>query len=160
MRIADKGPVGQRLAWGARALAYGEKIPYKNPALQSATLRVDDGSDSDSAGASTIITLKFDVPVELRNGHVGFLDLSIKPYSKAWLTVNGVNATRLAANAAGEIEVTTAAPAAGDAMAALITAAEVEYLQGDWPIPSIYAKGSGVPGLPAAPFITTANRLV
>lgn len=42
-----------------------------------------------------MITLKFDVPVELRKGHVGFFDASIKPYSKAWLTVSGVNATAL-----------------------------------------------------------------
>ena len=90
MCIAVKGPVGQRLAWAARALAYGENIPFKNPALQSATLTT---SDSDSQ--ASMITLKFDVPVELRKGHVGFFDASIKPYSKAWLTVSGVNATAL-----------------------------------------------------------------
>ena len=58
------------------------------------------------------------------------------------------------ANAAGEIEVTMPPWIHGTAVAA----AAVEYLQGDWPIPSIYAKGSGVPGLPAAPFITTTTR--
>jgi hypothetical protein len=37
----------------------------------------------------------------------------------------------------------------------LVGASVVEYLQGDWPVPTIYAKGSGMPGLPAAPFIST-----
>lgn len=153
-----KAPVGQRLAWGARALAYGEKIPYKNPTLVSATMG--------TAADATTITLKFSVPVEIRHGHVGFFDASIKTDSKAWLSVNGVNATQIKTNAAGEVEVAiptsalmpshkqTAANMAEDVATAL--SASLEYLQGDWPVPIFYAKGSDVPGLPAAPFVTTA----
>ena len=88
------------------------------------------------------------MPVEVRSGHVGRIDASIKADSFAWLTVDGKNAT-LAATAACDVEVTTAAVLAE-------AGATVEYLQGDWPVPSIYAKDSETPGLPAAPFITTA----
>jgi len=135
-----KSPVGLRLAWGTRALAYGEKIAYKNPTLVSAE-RVAD--------SATTLTLKFDVPVEVRRGHEGYIGAVIKLDSKAWLTVNGMNAT-LSATASGDVTVATTREAL--ARSADGAAVSVEYLQGDWPIPSIYAKGSGVPGLPAAPF--------
>ena len=157
-----KAPVGQRLAWGARAMAYGEKLPYTNPRLLSATVgaaRTSNGSyylRSGSSGSSTV-TLKFDVPVEVRSGHVGRFDASIKAYSFAWLSINGANAT-LKATPAGEVEATV--PAAAGAATLLEGGSAppmmVEYLQGDWPVPAIYAQGSGVPGLPAAPFITAA----
>eukprot|EP01043_Picozoa_sp_COSAG02_P098340 COSAG02_NODE_34501_length_483_cov_0.778646_1_plen_110_part_00 len=98
-------------------------------------------------------------------GHVGFFDASIKTDSKAWLSINGANATQIATNAAGEVEVATPTSAllrlskhpsnATEDVTAL--SASLEYLQGDWPIPIFYAKGSGVPGLPAAPFITTTT---
>lgn len=154
-----KAPVGERLAWGARALAYGEKVPYENPMLVSATMGLEDTN-------TTTITLKFSVPVEIRHGHVGFFDASIAADSKAWLSVNGANVTKMAINADGDVEVTTPTsallplgkqmtPRATEDMVSL--SASLEYLQGDWPIPIFYAKGSGVPGLPAAPFITTTT---
>jgi hypothetical protein len=138
-----KGPVGMRLAWAARAMAYGEKVAYKNPALVEA-----------SVISSGKILLKFDVPVEVRHGHVGRFDSSIKSYSFAWLSINGANAT-LTTTPAGDVEAVTAAH--GWTTLNRQTPTTVEYLQGDWPVPSIYAKGSGIPGLPAAPFITTVQ---
>ncbi len=153
-----KAPVGERLAWGARALVYGEKVPYENPTLVSATMGLGD--------TTSTITVKFSVPVEIRHGHVGFFDASIPAASKAWLSVNGANATQIATNAAGDVEVTAPtsalvplrqqiSPNATEDVAVL--SASLEYLQGDWPVPIFYAKGSGVPGLPAAPFIATAT---
>ena len=98
-------------------------------------------------------------------GHVGFFDASIKTDSKAWLSINGANATHIVTNAAGEVEVATPTsalvslikqpPNVTEDVTAL--SASLEYLQGDWPIPIFYAKGSGIPGLPAAPFITATT---
>ena len=78
------------------------------------------------------------------------------------LTVNGVNTTTI-----NEVEAATDCVAGchntimvklppGEAAERLVAANVIEYLQGDWPVPTIYAKGSGMPGLPAAPFISTA----
>ena len=50
------------------------------------------------------LLLKFDTAVEVRGGHVGRFDATIKADSKAWLTVNRVNAT-LSATASGDVEV-------------------------------------------------------
>jgi hypothetical protein len=56
-----------------------------------------------------------------------------------------------------DAEAMTAAAVLVGGNEAPVAKVSVEYLQGDWPVPAIYAKGSGVPGLPAAPFIATAT---
>jgi hypothetical protein len=63
--------------------------------------------------------------------------------SFAWLTVGGANAT-LAATPAGDVTVTAPGTAAVRRGGAVV----IEYLQGDWPMPSIYAKVRKTPSLP------------
>ena len=130
-----KGPVGYRLALAAQAVIYGQDVAYKNPSLVSATQI-----------ASGVLVLKFDQPVEIRQGHQGmWTDTVPLPNQCAWLNVNGVNATNYVAQPDGTIQVTVA-PASSYVL---------NYLQGDWPVPIFYAQGSGDPGLPAIPFITS-----
>lgn len=145
------------MAWAARALTYGEKIAYKNPKFLSATAT----AHTKREGIAGKLLLKFDTAVEVRSGHVGRFDATIQAYSKAWLTVNGVNAT-LAGTPEGDVEVIV--PSKTDTSwcdeAHVVTGSSslsLEYLQGDWPVPAIYAKASGVPGLPATPFIATTT---
>ena len=128
-----KAPVGLRLSLAARALAYGEKeLEYRNPTLVSSTAK------------SGKIELTFSTKVELRTPPNGGCVSSLRPDQCAWMTVNGQNAS-FSTTADGTIAVDGA------------SGAVVRYLQGDWPVPTIYAAGSGMPGLPAAPFIATAG---
>lgn len=133
-------------------MVYGEKIAYKNPKLISAT------TSAESNKIAGKLVLKFDTAVEVRSGHVGRFDASIQAYSKAWLTVNGVNAT-LTATSGGDVQVTVPSNSVTAWCNAADQTLSVKYLQGDWPVPTIYAKGSGIPGLPAAPFIATATNV-
>lgn len=132
-----KGPVGFRLGLAAQAVIYGQDVSYANPMFVSA-----------SETSPGVLTLKFTEPVEIREGHRGNWSATVPaPNQNAWLNVNGVNATKYVAQADGSVQVTV------DAAASY----QVDYLQGDWPVPIFYAKGSGNPGLPAAPFLTTVG---
>jgi hypothetical protein len=81
---------------------FPQDIPYKNPTFVSATTATNDNDGGISGGGKLL--LKFDTAVEVRGGHVGRFDATIKADSKAWLTVNGVNAT-FSATASGDVEV-------------------------------------------------------
>ena len=70
--------------------------------FSSATTATNDNDGGISGGGKLL--LKFDTAVEVRGGHVGRFDATIKADSKAWLTVNGVNAT-FSATASGDVEV-------------------------------------------------------
>lgn len=137
-----KAPVGLRLSFAARALAYGETIEYKNPSLVSGS----------AAAGSTRITLQFDANIEMRTPTaVGGCQPNISA-DCGWLTVNGANQTSIAVGEGGTVVVDTAGTlAAGSKLY------EVEYLHADWPVPFLYLEGSGVPGLPAAPFKLTVK---
>ena len=131
--------MGRRLSLAARALAYGQPVAYKNPAHLTLT----------ALGATIEIT--FDTKVELRAPAVGGCAAGLRPDQCAWMAVNGANATfTLKADGTGVV-VDVPAGAGGGGGGPCATAA-VDYLQGDWPVPTIYAAGSGQPGLPAAPF--------
>lgn len=125
-----KAPVGLRLSLGAQALAYGAAVSYKNPTIKAVAV----------AGAGKL-SLTFDVPVELAAPARG--PCPVTPTSCAWLSVNGANVTEMAVQD-GTIVVTVPAEVSGSMT--------VRYLQGDWPVPTIYAVGVPPPGLPAAPF--------
>lgn len=137
-----KAPVGFRLGLAARALAYGEKIPFKNPSVRSAELQP----------GGSVIRLAFDAPVELTAPIRG--PCPVAAASCAWLQVDGQNVTA-ASGPNGTVDV--AVPKGRSAAAAAPT---VAYLQGDWPVPFIYAAGVPAPGLPAAPFTLSATAVV
>lgn len=79
--------------------------------------------------------------------------------SCAWLTVNGVNITEISSTTAGAVLAIVPAVArrnegSNNRQSVPTT---VRYLQGDWPVPTIYATGVVPPGLPAAPFSFQVN---
>ena len=134
-----KSPVGLRLGLAAQAVIYGHNVSYTNPAVVSVT---------EVQGSPGVLSIKFDQPVEIRQGHRGnWSDTVPLPSQSAWLSVNGVNATQYKTQSDGSVEVTV--DVAKDSKYV------VDYLQGDWPVPIFYAKGSGEPGLPAVPFVSS-----
>jgi len=142
LTIRYKAPVGLRLSLAAQALAYGSKVPYQNPAI-----RAIQPIEITAAGPGKL-RLTFDVAVEVIPPVRG--PCPVAPTSCAWLSINGANATDYSA-VNGSVVVTV--PAAAAAAAPRGDAVLVDYLQGDWPVPFIYAQGvPGYPGLPAAPF--------
>ena len=139
-----KGPVGQRLAYAARAIIYGEDIPYLHPTLQSATVK------------DSTLTLKFDSPVEIRHGHQGnWSDTLPNATYEAKLEINGKIASKLTTNSNGDVEVEIPSHMIENEIS---SGYDIAYLLGDWPVPSIYAKDSGMPGLPAKPFSAKATQ--
>ena len=90
------------------------------------------------------LTITFDTPVDVIAPLRG--PCPVSNVSCAWLTVNGVNTT---ATSTADGSVSVPAPSSGRL--------SVQYLQGDWPVPFIYAQGVPAPGLPAAPFSITVN---
>jgi sialate O-acetylesterase len=51
-----KAPVGLRLSWGARALGYGEQIPFQAPTAVSGAV----------GAGSSVLAITFSAPIELR----------------------------------------------------------------------------------------------
>lgn len=142
-------PVGQRLAYGALALAYGENIIYQGPTFQSASASV--------AGTSVTVTVTFtSASVSASN------TLSLTPASCPISL--GVPASQCAFptifTSAGAINATTAISADGQHLVLSGSAAKagasvtgVAYGYGQWPIITVY----NAAGLPIVPFNRTIS---
>ena len=165
-----KRPVGQRLALAALALAYYNDSDsatvatgvqqWRNPSFVSAR-----------AANATHLALAFDTDIETRSTPAvgGCVPGLLRPDQCAWLSVNGINVTTTTSATATTLPnsaITNAASITDHVDNILVLDVSkvpcgapctyaISYLQGDWPVPTLYAAGSGVPGLPAAPFTAT-----
>eukprot|EP00041_Stephanoeca_diplocostata_P001613 m.20643 g.20643 ORF g.20643 m.20643 type:complete len:166 (-) comp12210_c0_seq1:201-698(-) len=122
-------------ALAARALAYNDRtVQYKNPRAVSVTC--ESGSNN--------LQILFDTDIELRAPVRG--PCPVAATSCAWINIEGINAT--ITSVSGHTAVVSA-----PGVACTTGGTWISYLYGDWPVPTVYAAGSGHPGLPALPFL-------